>query len=150
MIDIRVGLPFDDKEIDTMIAQVNEIRRKINQTPEEDPAGLAKKIDLYIDLQAVVGELYSQAVYSKNEAYHAKKNEFYKALEAAYHLDTITAKKAEAEQHTLPQIKAEGEAEANASRWEQQFKNCEQKANSLKKRLEIRMAEMYGPQGARR
>lgn len=149
MHDIRNALPFTDEEINFLVGEVNRIRKRINETGEDDPAGLSLKIDLYIDLQYVVGELHSQAVYNRTEAYFKRKNEYHIALETAYGYTSEAAKKAEAERRTLPELQAEGKAKALEERWEQMFKNCEQKANSLKKRLENMQLEMYGPRGGR-
>lgn len=149
MHDIRNDLPFTDEEITFLVQEVNRIRKRINETGEDDPAGLALKIDLYMDLQYVAGELHSQAVHNRTEAYYNRKNEYHTALETAYGFTTEAAKKAEAERRTLPQVKEEGKAKALEERWEQMFKNCEQKGNSLKKRLEHMQLEMYGPRGGR-
>lgn len=140
-----MSMPFTDGELKELISEANKLRREINSIKEDNPADLSLKLDKYIDLQYYIGELYSQAIYDANMAYHKRKEEFFKARDWAHGSETYKDNFAEAE--TVVHRQKEQEAKSVMKRWEQQYNNCEQKCNSLKKRLEVMSDDMYGRNG---
>lgn len=135
--DLRYEMPMEVPTINAYIKEANRILREIDKIPDEprNPAEMARKLDLYVDFQFVVGELHSNAVYEKNMAYQRRKENFFVARDSF--AGTESAKDAYAEMRVAKDRREEARATGQAKRWENMFTNAEQKANSLKKRAEI-------------
>lgn len=135
--EIRLEMPMTKAEIGNLVSNVNRVRSVINKIADEPrvPADMARKIDLYIDLQYYVGELYANAVYENNVAYQIRKEKFF--IERDLYHGSEAFKDAMAEKAISEERREEAKTKSQVKRWELLYNNCEQKANSLKKRLEI-------------
>jgi hypothetical protein len=137
MNELRLDMPFADHELQAYLQEANAIRKALaglNGAPET-PDVLSRKIIFLTELQHVIGEIYAQMVYEHSIAYVDRKNAFAVYREAFN--GTEKDKDAYAEEKTKEHRMHEARCKSNMKRWEMQYGNAEQRANAVKKHLEV-------------
>lgn len=137
-MEINTETRQSEERITALVDQAKDIRKKIDAMPAfpETPIEVSMLINYYIDVQAIVGELMSMANFEFIFWEHDRK---YKMASYREGLHGYTVKDADAQcnLHTAEERKKEKVFGAQRYKWETYNKNLENKANALKKHLDV-------------